>query len=298
MTEFDYTTAFSRNIGWVTYKEQQALRNKRVAVGGLGGVGGSHLVTLARMGVGAFTISDLDDFELANMNRQHGAGMSTLGRPKAETMHTVIRDINPDTDIRVFEKGISSDNLDAFLDGCDLYMDSLDIFALKIRRQVFQACYDRGIPTITAAPMGMGTAFLIFLPGKMSFEQYFCLDGYDFEDQIIKFVIGVSPTVQQRHYLVDRSSVNFLKKKVPSTAMGIEIAAGVACSNAVKLLLERGPIIHAPWGLHFDAYRNRMIKTWRPFGNNGPSQRLMFWYVKRLLAQEERKTEAGGSSTG
>ena len=283
MTDFDYSTAFSRNIGWVTREEQQLLRSKRIAVGGMGGVGGSHLVTIARMGIGGFNISDLDEFELANFNRQHGASMSTIGQAKVTTMGDVVRDINPDADIRIFEQGVSTENLDAFLDGCSLYMDSLDIFALEIRRKVFQACYDKGIPTITAAPMGMGTAFLIFLPGKMSFEDYFCLDGYSFEDQIIKFVIGVSPTVQQRHYLVDRSSVNFLKKKVPSTAMGIEIAAGVACSNAIKLLLGRGPIIHAPWGLHFDAYRNKMIKTWRPFGNNGPRQRFMFWYVKRLL---------------
>lgn len=240
MTDFDYSTAFSRNIGWVTREEQQLLRSKRIAVGGMGGVGGSHLVTLARMGIGGFNISDLDEFELANFNRQHGASMSTIGQAKVTTMGDVVRDINPDADIRIFEQGVSTENLDAFLDGCSLYMDSLDIFALEIRRKVFQACYDKGIPTITAAPMGMGTAFLIFLPGKMSFEDYFCLDGYSFEDQIIKFVIGVSPTVQQRHYLVDRSSVNFLKKKVPSTAMGIEIAAGVACSNAIKLLLGRG----------------------------------------------------------
>ncbi|WP_078120744.1 ThiF family adenylyltransferase [Thiosocius teredinicola] len=283
MPNFDYDVAFSRNIGWVTREEQARLKTMRVAVGGMGGVGGSHLVTLARMGIGNFNISDLDEFELANFNRQHGASMSTLGQPKVTTMGDVIRDINPDGDIRIFDQGVSDENLDDFLADCDLYMDSLDIFALDIRRKVFQACYDKGIPTITAAPMGMGTAFLIFLPGKMSFEQYFKLDGFEFEDQIIKFVIGVSPSVQQRHYLVDRSSVNFLKKKVPSTAMGIEIAAGVACSNAVKLLLNRGPIIHAPWGLHFDAYRNRMIKTWRPFGNNGPMQRFMFWYVKRLL---------------
>jgi len=131
----------------------------------------------------------------------------------------------------------------------------------------------------------MGTAFLIFMPGKMSFEDYFCLDGYAFEDQIIKFVIGVSPTVQQRKYLVEKSAVNFLKKKVPSTSMGIEMAAGVACSNVLKILLNRGPIIHAPWGLHFDAYRNKMKKTWRPFGNNNPLQKIMFWYVKRLFQE-------------
>ncbi len=57
---FDYEVAFSRNIGWFTEAEQARLRGCRVAVGGLGGVGGSHLLTLARLGVGQFTITDLD----------------------------------------------------------------------------------------------------------------------------------------------------------------------------------------------------------------------------------------------
>lgn len=285
MNRFDYHQAFSRNIGWVTREEQEALRHKRVAIGGLGGVGGSHLIVLSRLGIGAFNIADLDDFDLPNFNRQYGASMATWGRPKAEVMEGVIRDINPELDIRRFPDGISLDNLDDFLDGVDIYVDSLDIFALEIRRAVFARCHEKGIPTITAAPMGMGTAFLVFMPGKMSFEEYFCLDGYSFEDQIIKFVIGVSPSVQQRKYLVDRSSVNFLQKKVPSTAMGIEIAAGVACTNVLKILLGRGQVVTAPRGLHFDAYRNRLIKTWRPFGNRHPLQRFMFWYVKRLLAQ-------------
>ncbi|MBZ0068157.1 MAG: ThiF family adenylyltransferase [Thiobacillus sp.] len=285
MTEFDYKQAFSRNIGWVTPAEQETLRQKKVAIAGMGGVGGSHLIVLSRLGIGKFHIADLDVFEQPNFNRQYGAAMSTINAPKAATMARTIKDINPEIEVTNFDHGVTLDNLDQFLEGVDIYVDSLDIFALDIRRAVFARCYEKGIPTITAAPMGMGTAFLVFMPGKMSFEDYFCLEGYDFEDQIIKFVIGVSPTVQQRHYLVDRSSVNFLKKKVPSTAMGIEIAAGVACTNVLKILLGRGQVICAPHGLHFDAYRNRLIKTWRPFGNRHPLQRLMFWYVKRLLSQ-------------
>ncbi|MBT9538950.1 ThiF family adenylyltransferase [Thiobacillus sp.] len=286
MTAFDYKQAFSRNIGWVTADEQEKLRHKKVAIAGMGGVGGSHLIVLARLGIGKFHIADLDVFEQANFNRQFGASMSTLNAPKAATMAAAVKDINPEADVTSFDHGVTLENLDAFLDGVDIYVDSLDIFALDIRRAVFARCYAKGIPTITAAPMGMGTAFLIFMPGKMSFEEYFCLDGYAFEDQIIKFVIGVSPSVQQRHYLVDRSSVNFLKKKVPSTAMGIELAAGAACTNVLKILLGRGEIICAPRSLHFDAYRNRLLKCWRPFGNRHPMQRLMFWYVKRLLARE------------
>jgi molybdopterin/thiamine biosynthesis adenylyltransferase len=292
---FNYEEAFSRNIGWVTQEEQQILRNTKVAIGGLGGVGGDHTVVLSRLGVGNFHISDLDDYDVANFNRQAGANMSTLGKAKAAVMEETIRGINPEAHVKNFDSGIDEDNLEDFLEGVDIYVDSLDIFCLDIRRKVFRRCYEKGIPTITAAPMGMGTAFLVFMPGKMSFDEYFAIvdpttdtskeeEEQIFNDNIIRFVIGVSPSVQQRHYLVNKSSVNFLKKKVPSTCMGISLAAGTLCTNVLKIILKRGEVIHAPHGLHFDAYRNKLIKTWRPWGNKNPIQKYMFWRVKRLLS--------------
>src|SRR5687768_16236474 len=88
---FEYATAFSRNLGWVTEFEQAALGRKRVAIAGMGGVGGLHLLTLVRLGIGRFRIADFDHFELANFNRQAGAGMSTLGQPKVEVMAGMAR---------------------------------------------------------------------------------------------------------------------------------------------------------------------------------------------------------------
>src|SRR5437764_7307201 len=84
--DFCYKEAFSRNLGWLTEWEQQALRHKRIAIAGMGGVGGFHLLTLARFGIGAFNIADMDKFELVNFNRQIGATMETIGRPKAQVM--------------------------------------------------------------------------------------------------------------------------------------------------------------------------------------------------------------------
>ena len=60
---FHYESAFVRNLGWVTVAEQAVLRTKRIAIGGLGGVGGSHLLTLTRLGVGGFNLADFDRFE-------------------------------------------------------------------------------------------------------------------------------------------------------------------------------------------------------------------------------------------
>ena len=281
--QFSYTNAFSRNIGWFTEAEQEKLRNCRVAVGGLGGVGGSEALTLGRLGIGKFTITDLDTFDWPNMNRQAGAFASTMGKPKLDQTAETLLDINPEVKLHLMPNGINKDNIDEFLKDADLYMDSLDIFSLDIRRRVFARCRELGIPAVTAAPMGMGTAFLAFHPDGMSFEDYFALEGFEFEDQVLKFIVGVSPSMQQRHYLVDDRSVNLFAKKVPSTCIGIDLAAGVACANIIKLLLKRGDVRVAPKGLHFDAYRNKLIKTWRPMGNRNPLQLFMFWYIRRML---------------
>ena len=112
---YDYTTAFSRNIGWITAYEQAILGSRRVAIAGLGGVGGSHLLTLSRLGIGAFTIADFDTFELANFNRQAGSGVSTLGLAKSNVLAERARDINPELDLRILPKGVNTDNMQDFL---------------------------------------------------------------------------------------------------------------------------------------------------------------------------------------
>ena len=101
---FDYYSAFSRNIGWVTPIEQDVLRSKRVAIAGLGGVGGSHLLTLTRLGIGAFHLADLDSFELANFNRQAGAFGSTVDEPKVNVLSRMARDINPELELELFDR--------------------------------------------------------------------------------------------------------------------------------------------------------------------------------------------------
>ncbi len=283
---FNYQEAFSRNIGWVTKAEQQILRGKKCAIAGLGGVGGDHAIVLARLGVGNFHIADMDRFDVANFNRQAGANMSTVGKTKVEVLSETLEKINPESRLQCFTAGVNAENLEDFLDGVDVYVDSLDLFCIDIRRAIFQRCYEKGIPAITAAPIGMGTALLVFMPGKMSFEEYFCMEGKSFDDQILHFICGLSPKGQQASYLVDKSAINITARKVPSTCMGISMAAGVLCTNVLKLLLQRGDVVTAPHGLQFDAYRNSLVKSWRPWGNRNPLQRLRISIVKRLLAKQ------------
>jgi molybdopterin/thiamine biosynthesis adenylyltransferase len=280
---FRYDEAFARNIGWVTEAEQAALRGKRIAIAGVGGVGGVHLLSLARLGIGAFHVAEMDTFDLVNFNRQAGAMMSTLGRPKVDVMVEMARQINPELDIKVFGEGVNAGNLDAFLDGVDLYVDGLDFFAFQARRDTFNACHAKGVPAVTAAPLGMGTAVLSFLPGKMSFEEYFRLDGCDEDEMAVRFLLGLSPAMLQRGYLADPSRVDFAARRGPSTIAACQLCAGVTATEALKILLGRGEVLCAPWGFQFDAYRNRYIKTWRPWGNRNPVQQIGLFVARRQL---------------
>lgn len=281
---FEYGAAFSRNLGWVTDTEQQMLRSKRIAIAGLGGVGGSHLLTLTRLGIGNFTIADLDIFEQENFNRQAGASMRHVGREKIEVLEELALDINPELGLVKFSAGVTTENLDNFLDEVDLYVDSLDFFAVDIRQAVFAACAEKGIPAITAAPLGMGVAFLAFLPGQMTFEEYFRLAGQPEDEQLLRFLLGLSPAMLQVKYLVDDTRLDLNAHKGPSTPMACELCAGMAGTHALKILLNRGDVPAAPRGLHFDAYRNKMAKTWRPMGNNNPIQRLGLKIARKRLS--------------
>lgn len=280
---FNYDRGFSRNIGWVTQAEQLKLKGARIAIAGLGGVGGAHLLTLSRLGIANFNISDFDEFDVHNLNRQAGAFMPFMGHKKIDTLAQMARDINPESDIRQFPNGVQPDNVDDFLRDVDVYVDGLDFFALPARRMVFAKCREKGIPALTAAPLGMGTAFLYFSPSGMSFEDYFKVEGHESAEQYARFIAGLSPAMVQRDYLVAPEAINFAEKRGPSTIMACDLCAGVMGTCVLKVLLGRGAMRAAPWGMHFDAYHQTLKHTWRPFGNSNPLQQLLLKFIRPKL---------------
>ncbi|MEM6682141.1 MAG: ThiF family adenylyltransferase [Pseudomonadota bacterium] len=276
---FDYGTAFSRNIGWLSQWEQQRLRRAKVAVAGAGGVGGIHLQTLTRLGFGRFHVADLDSFELANFNRQAGATLATLGADKAAVARNLVRDINPEAHVDVFSSGVTLDNLDAFLSGVDVYIDGLDFFVLDIRAALFRRAREKGITCITAAPIGMGAGFLIFTPDSMSFDAFFQIKNVgDDVDDAAAFLLGLTPAMLQRGYLVDEARVDLRGQRGPSTAIACQLCAGVAATEAVKAVLGRGIRRPAPYYHHFDAYRMTFVSRKLIGGGSHPLQQ-----VKRKL---------------
>ena len=284
-----YEEAFSRNLGLISPEEQRRLRQARVAIPGMGGVGGIHLITLARLGIGAFRIADPDTFEVANFNRQYGADIDGLARGKAEVMAEHARRVNPELDIEVLSEPIREENIEAFLDGVDVVVDGVDYFAFEARRLLFREARKAGKWAVTAGPIGLSTAWLVFDPGGMSFDEYFDLhDGMDPLDQFVAFTVGVAPQGTHWPYL-DLSQVDRQSGRGPSVGLACHLASGVAATEIIKILLGRGRLRPAPCYTQFDAYRHllRQGKLWG--GNRHPMQRLK----RAMLLRRMRKLGFG-----
>jgi molybdopterin/thiamine biosynthesis adenylyltransferase len=278
---FDYRQAFCRNLGLVSAAEQDRLRDCCVAIAGLGGVGGSHLATLARLGVGRFKIADPDHFELQNFNRQFGATLHTLGRNKCDAMIAWLRGINPDARISVYRAGIDEANVEEFLDGADVVLDGLDFFLPQLRRTYFRAAAAQGRHVVTAGPIGFSAALLVFAPDGMSFDDYFDLhDDQSHFQQLIRFAVGLTPRATQLSYL-DRSRVSLSEGRGPSSTVAAELCAGVAATEVLRILLERGPVKAVPHYCQFDPYRRIYKLGYMPWGNRNPVQRAKIWFFGR-----------------
>ena len=144
---------FSRSRAVLGDKAIEVLSGSRVAVFGLGGVGGYALEALARAGVGALDIIDSDTVDITNINRQLIALSSTVGRKKTELFAQRIADINPDCRVTVHDCFYLPDEADKFDFGAyDYVVDAIDTVTAKIDLAV--RCTQLNIPIISS--MGTG----------------------------------------------------------------------------------------------------------------------------------------------
>lgn len=295
MAAFDYAEAFSRNLGLVSAAEQERLRRTRVAVPGMGGVGGVYVVALARLGIGSFSIGDFDQFELANFNRQAGASVSTLGRPKVDVMAETVLDINPSAEIRRFPEGLTEANADAFLDGATVALDGIDFFAMPARRLLFRRAHALGIPALTAAPVGFGATLQVFSPTGMSFDEYFDLrDDMAPAEQYLNFMLALAPKRAQRSYFRP-TAVDLSARRAPSLAPGPFICAGIVATEVANLVIGRRPPKVAPHYFQFDPMTQEYRTGRLAGGNRNPIQRLKKWLFLRAHPEVRRLIRGTGS---
>ncbi len=128
---FDYYSFTGRNIGFVDEQEQQLLRQARVFVCGVGGMGGAAFMALARAGVGRFVIADIDRFEVSNLNRQVFAFADEVGREKAAVAAEAASRINPTIEVEVLGENWT-DELSGIAARCPVIVNGMDDIAAGV----------------------------------------------------------------------------------------------------------------------------------------------------------------------
>lgn len=281
--------AFSRNIGLFSPGEQERLAQARVAIPGMGGVGGVHLINLVRTGIGRFKLADFDQYEPVNVNRQFGAKVPSFGRPKLEIMIEEAHSINPFLDIAPYPAGLTPDNMEAFLTGVDVVLDGLDFFQFEIRRALFNKARAMGVPVITAGPLGFSSALLVFTAQGMGFDDYFDV-GRDMpeEQKYLRFAMGLAPRPTHIGYM-DLSRVDLKGGKGPSLNIACLLCASLAATEAVRIILGKPGLKPAPCFMQFDPFLQVLRKGRLARGNRSVSQRAKRWYVQHVLLKAAAK---------
>ncbi len=145
--------SFSRTELLIGTKGLENLKNSKIAVFGIGGVGTFTVEALARSGVGKFVLVDDDDICLTNINRQIHALRSTVGKSKVETMKARILDINPKAEVTTYQELYNSESAERLLaNDYDYVVDAIDMVSAKL--DLIERCKNRGIPIISC--MGAG----------------------------------------------------------------------------------------------------------------------------------------------
>lgn len=144
---------FSRTELLLGKENMQKLKNSRVAVFGIGGVGGHAAEALARSGVGALDLIDSDVISVTNINRQIIATLDKVGEYKTDVMKERIALINPEADVRVYRKFFLPENADEFdFTQYDYVIDAVDTVSAKI--ELVMKAQAAGTPIICS--MGAG----------------------------------------------------------------------------------------------------------------------------------------------
>jgi len=197
----------------IGYQGQLKLKDAKVCVVGVGGLGNPITTRLVSMGIGKIRIIDRDVIELSNLHRQTMFDDSDVGEIKVEVAARKLRKLNPDVQIEALPLSVNDYNANEVIDGCDVVIDALD--SVNARYSLNKACVEKEIPFVTGAAVGIsGQAFTI-LPKQTAC--YHCMfPALDEDSMPTCSVEGVHPSI-------------------------LSIIGGIEVSEAVKIILGKKP---------------------------------------------------------
>ena len=197
----------------IGYQGQMKLKNSKVCVVGVGGLGNPITTRLAAMGIGHLRIVDRDVIELSNLHRQTMFDESDVGQVKVETAAKKLRKLNPDITIEEFAISVNDYTAPVVVEGCDVVVDALD--SVDARYALNKACVKKNIPFVTGAAVGVSGQVFTIIPKQTAC--YHCMFPELDEDSMPTCSIeGVHPSI-------------------------LSLVGGVEVAETVKIILGKTP---------------------------------------------------------
>ncbi len=240
---------FERNLGFLTYEEQERISNATVSIAGAGGDGGMLAIGLARIGVGEIRLADPDQFEIENVNRQAACNEETIGSNKAEAVGSVIREINPNIKLQIYDEGINQDNVDEFVRGSNLVIDETEFTKHVLAVMLARAARSHNTPNLTAMNIGFGALVTTFHPLGKTVEKILGLDEKSPLDEIAEQEVALSrwlPYVPDYADLKAFTVVSKGEKPAPSIYPGVSMASAIATTQSMLNIVGKSNRRHAP----------------------------------------------------
>ena len=206
---------FSRQVMLeeIGYQGQIKLKNAKICVVGIGGLGNPITTRLVAMGVGTLRIVDRDVIELSNLHRQTMFDEDDVGQVKVEVAAKKLQKLNPDCKIEALAVSVNDYTALEVVQGCDVVVDALD--SVNARYALNKACVKFGIPFVTGAAVGVSGQVFTIIPGTSAC--YHCMfPSLDEESMPTCSIEGVHPSI-------------------------LSIVGGIEVAEAVKLIIGKKP---------------------------------------------------------
>jgi molybdopterin-synthase adenylyltransferase len=230
-----YPRRYLRNRDSISLQDQLKLAESKVAVVGAGGLGGTVIQLLGRIGIGRLTVVDCDVFDETNLNRQAFCTRDWVGKPKALAVQTQLKSINPAVEVLAHNIKLDSANGPEILAGCQVIVDALD--NVKDRLTLEALAKSMGAPFVHGALAGFEGQLLTVFPEDPGLKQIYGSGGEG------------GPPANRPEFLLGVPSIT------PS------LVATLEAMEVLKILLNRGT-----------PFRNKMVYIdleggeWNQFG--------------------------------
>jgi molybdopterin/thiamine biosynthesis adenylyltransferase len=258
--KYDYNDSYQRNLGILSEYEQNRLKGSKVAVVGVGGVGGAMAMMLARSGVANFTLIDPDKYELSNTNRHINSYYDTQGEYKTEVTRKEILRINPEANVEIFSRKLSLDEIDQVIETNDVIIPAADDVAFSskvlIKAQEQKKC------AVSAMPSGLTGYILVFNPSSASIidpsDIFGGPKGLPYQE-LREFLENPAHKCGRRWYITKgKWRIDWFQKwrqgqaKITHICPNVWLGASLACIEVIKYMTGKWQPVEAPriWNIH------------------------------------------------